>query len=83
MIRYPKMNYIVPKSEKEFWGSEFMDQKGEITKDMIVIRIKNHVKFNSLKADDTSFHTDETLQQVLKTTSSVVNYSDILSLLGL
>ena len=77
------MSYIVPKSEKEFWGSEFMNQKGEITKDMIVVRIKNHVKFNSLKADDMSFHTDDILQQVLKTTSSVVNYSDILALLGL
>ena len=76
------MSYTVPKSEKEFWGAEFMNQKGEITKDMIVVRIKNHVKFNSLKADDTTFYTDEVLQQILKTNSSVVNYSDILTLLG-
>ena len=77
------MSYTVPKSEKEFWGAEYMNPKGEITNDMVMVRIKNHVKFNSLKADDTTFHTDDILQKILKTNNLVVTYSEIIHLLGL
>jgi hypothetical protein len=77
------MSYTVPKSEMDFWGAEYVNPKGQITHDMILQRIKNHVKFNALQTDGLKFQTDESLQRVLKTSDQVVNYSDILPLLGL
>jgi hypothetical protein len=73
--------YIVPKEDKMFWGSEFMNAKGIVMKEIAQYRLELHIKQHGL-ATDRGFKTDDELRQILKTDKGHLTMAEALTLLG-
>jgi hypothetical protein len=77
-IDRPQVRFKATQEFKHFLGSENLNKRGEADFDDILERVYTYTKVNKLLShDQCGFHLDETLNTLLKTYSTKIDWNDL------
>lgn len=75
--------FSIPKTDREFWGAEYLNPNGLLSLSSALLRIETYVRVhNLLREDGQSFKMDDVLKSVLATDKPCATYDQIPDLLA-
>ncbi len=70
--------FSIPKTDREFWGAEYLNPNGLLSLSSALLRIETYVRVNNLlREDGQSFRLDDVLKHVLGTDKVCATYDQI------
>jgi hypothetical protein len=74
--------FKVPKSDRYFWGAEFLTKDGRLSIDDAYHRLRLYARIHNLVINDATISLDETLMEALHTDQGSLRWVDLPSVLG-
>jgi hypothetical protein len=74
--------FKIPKSDRYFWGGEFLSKDGRLSIDDAYHRLSVYARIHGLVINDATISLDETLMEALHTNNGSLHWAELPSILA-